>query len=47
LKDLAGALLVGPEAGLIDMFQQFIELPLFGTGVKETSVLPRCESGSD
>jgi len=41
LKDFAGAILIGPEVGLSDLLLQVIELPLFGTGVKETSGRPR------
>jgi hypothetical protein len=41
LKDFAGAILIGPEVGLSDLLLQFIELLLFGAGVKETSGRPR------
>jgi hypothetical protein len=41
-QDLAGALLVGIKIGLSDLFLNFIELPLPGVDVKETSALPRC-----
>jgi hypothetical protein len=41
LKDFAGAILIGPEVGLSDLFLDVIELLLFGAGVKETSGRPR------
>jgi hypothetical protein len=41
LKDLAGAILIGPEVRLSDLLLQFIELQLPGAGVKETSGRPR------
>ena len=41
LKDLAGAILVGPEAWICNLLLQVIELALFGAGVKETSGRPR------
>jgi len=41
LKDFAGAILIGPEVRFSDLFLQVIELPLSGTGVKETSGRPR------
>jgi len=41
LKDFAGTFLIGPEVRLSDLLLQFIELLLFGAGVKETSGRPR------
>jgi len=37
LKSFAGALLVGPEAGVTDYGLQIIKLTLASAGVKETS----------
>ena len=47
LKDFTGAVLIGPEIGFRDLLQQFVELMLFQTGVKETSARPRCELSID
>jgi hypothetical protein len=44
LKDFTGAVLIGPEGGIGDLLLQFVQLPLLGAGVKETSARPRCES---
>ena len=42
-----GTCLVGPEAGVHDLFLQFVELTLFRAGVKETSARPRCAFSID
>jgi len=43
LKDLAGAILVGPEVRICNLLLQIIELALLGSSVKETSARPHCE----
>jgi hypothetical protein len=43
LIDFAGAFLIGPEIGFVDLLLQFIELALLSFSVKETSARPRCE----
>jgi hypothetical protein len=43
LKDLAGAILVGPEVRICNLLLQIIELALLGPSVKETSERPHCE----
>jgi hypothetical protein len=42
LQDFAGAILIGPEAGIGDLLLQLIELALLAAGVKETSECLRC-----
>jgi hypothetical protein len=42
LKNLAGAILIGPEVGFGNLLLQLVELLLFRPRVKETSARPRC-----
>jgi hypothetical protein len=41
LQEFTGAILIGPEVGFGNLLLQFIELPLLGVRVKETSGRPR------
>jgi hypothetical protein len=43
LKNFAGAILIGPEVGIGDLFLQLVNLALLVFSVKETSARPRCE----